>query len=175
MKLLTRKKIPFHPTAFTLIEIMVVVAIIGLMAAVGMPSIIRALQKDGMRKALSDVKDVCFTARQEAIVSKHKTAVVFFPQQGRFGLDGSVSANSTTTTTNAHTGKVTGSSLPDGIHFAMLDIFHKDFAESQWARVFFYPDGTSDETVIVLTGRGQTEKITLDYVTGTPVVSPVDR
>lgn len=173
MKLFTRKP-SSSPTAFTLIEIMVVVAIIGLMAAIGMPSIIRALQKDGMRKALSDVKDVCFTARQEAIVTKHKTAVIFYPQKGRFGLDG-VSGVSSATTTNIHTGKVTGSSLPTGIQFAMLDIFHKDFAESEWAKVFFYPDGTADETVLVLTGRGETWKITIDYVTGTPVVSPVDR
>jgi prepilin-type N-terminal cleavage/methylation domain-containing protein len=171
MKLFPRQQT--SATAFTLIEIMVVVAIIGLMAAIGMPSIMRALQKDGMRKALNDVQDVCFTARQGAIVGKQTTSVMFFPQQGRFGVEG-VSAQSSVTTTNAHSGKVTGSSLPDGIHFAMLDIFHKDYAESDWARVYFYPDGTSDEAVIVLTGRGQTEKITLDYVTGTPVVSPVN-
>src|SRR5690242_12870209 len=169
MNLFARKK----TAAFTLIEIMVVVAIIGLMAAIGMPSIIRALQKDGMRKALSDVEEVCFTARQMAIVGKQKTSVVIYPQQGRFGVEG-VSADSSVTTTNAHTGKVTGSSLPDGIHFAMVDIFHKDFAESEWARVYFYPDGTCDETVLVLTGRGSTRKITLDYVTGTPTVSPVN-
>lgn len=160
--------------AFTLIEIMVVVAIIGLMAAIGMPSIINALRKEGMRKALSNVEDVCFSARQEAIVQQRTTDVVFYPRQGRFGLEGT-SANSTSTTTNAHTGKVTGSSLPSGIHFAMLDIYHKDFTESDWARVHFYPDGTADETVIVLAGRGATEKITLDYVTGSPKVSPVNQ
>ena len=38
---------------------MVVVAIIGLIAAMGLPSIIMALQKDGMRKAVSDVQDIC--------------------------------------------------------------------------------------------------------------------
>ena len=61
---------------FTLIEIMVVIAIIGLVAAMGMPSIIRAVQKEGMRKALSDVQDVCFTARQRA---KHCPGVVVLP------------------------------------------------------------------------------------------------
>ena len=167
-----RKATP--PSAFTLIEIMVVVAIMGLIAAIGMPSIISALQKDGMRKALSDVQDVCFSARQQAILSKRNTAVVFYPQTGRFGLEG-VSAQSSLTTTNAHTGKVTASSLPNGIQFAMLDIFHKDYAESDAAWVNFYPDGTSDEAVIVLAGRGEQKKITLDYVTGTPVISAVDQ
>ena len=157
--------------AFTLIELMVVVAIIGLLAALGMPSLLKMLQKDGMRKALSDVQDVCFSARQQAIVSRQKTAVLFLPQEGRFSVDGGGGSLAQ----NLHNGKVTSAALPDNIHFAMLDIFRQDYAESEWARVFFYPDGTCDEAVIVLIGRGDQEKITLDYVTGTPVISDVDK
>ena len=156
--------------AFTLLEIMIVVVIMGMMAAIGLPSIINVLRENGMRKAVSNLQDVCFTARQDAIVSGHTTSVVFYPQQGRFGL-GNVAAKAGVTKTNVHTGKVTASTLPKGIQFAMLDIYHKDYAESPWARVFFYPNGTADGTVIVLTGRGQQKKITIDYVTGSPKVS----
>ena len=49
--------------------LLVVVAIIGLMAAMGVPSIVKALQKEGMRKAVSDVQDVFFSAREQAIVA----------------------------------------------------------------------------------------------------------
>ena len=153
--------------AFTLIEIMVVVAIIGLIAAMGIPSMIKVLQKDGMRKALSDIEDVCFSARQEAIFSKQKTSVIFHPQEGTFSVEGSGGG--------PQNGKVTAATLPADIHFAMLDIFRQDYCESEWARVFFYPDGTSDETVIVLVGRGESRKITLDYATGIPVISDVDK
>jgi prepilin-type N-terminal cleavage/methylation domain-containing protein len=153
--------------AFTLIEIMVVVAILGLVAAIGMPAMMKALQKDGMRQALSDLQDVCFSARQQAIFSKQKTTVLFHPQQGQFSAEGAGGG--------LHNGKVTSGTLPQGIQIAMLDIYRHDYAESEWARIYFYPDGTCDEAVIVFMGRGESVKITLDYVTGMPKVSDVDK
>ena len=56
---------------------MIVVGIIGLVAAMGAPALNKMLQKEGMRKALSDIEDVCFSAREQAIVFNKTTAVVF--------------------------------------------------------------------------------------------------
>jgi type II secretory pathway pseudopilin PulG len=146
---------------------MVVVGILGLIASMGVPAMLKALQKDGMRKALSDVEDVCFNARQRAIYGKQKTSVLFIPLEGKFSVEGGGGG--------PQNGKVTSATLPNGIQFAMLEIFHKDFSGSEWARVFFYPDGTSDEVVIVLMGLGESQKITLDYATGMPTISAVNR
>jgi prepilin-type N-terminal cleavage/methylation domain-containing protein len=158
--------------AFTLIEIMIVVAIIGLLAAMGAPALNKMLQKEGLRKALSDVEDVCFSAREQAIVFNKTTAVVFYLRERRFEVDGGGGGGF-----NAHSGKVTSATLPDGVDLLMLDIFRQEYVGStqDTARIFFNSDGTCDEAVIVLFSKGQTEKITLEYATGMPVVSSVDR
>jgi prepilin-type N-terminal cleavage/methylation domain-containing protein len=167
--------------AFTLIEIMVVVGIIGLVAAMGLPSIFKALQKEGMRKAVSDVNDVFFSAREQAIVFNKTVAVTFYPKERRFGVDGTATGATTGggdgTVINTHSGKTLVATLPEGVEFGLLDIYRKEYVQSDWAKVFFNPDGTSDEAVIVLIAKGgaQSEKITLEYATGMPVVSAVEQ
>ena len=161
--------------AFTLIEIMIVVGIIGLLAAMGLPSLAKALQKEGMRKAVSDIQDVCFSAREQAIVGNKKVAVVFYPRENRFGVEGTTGTGDKGTVINTHSGKTVVATLPDGVQFAMLDIFRQDYVQSDWAKIFFNADGTCDEAVIVLISKGQTQKITLEYATGMPVTSAVDQ
>ena len=74
--------------AFTLIEIMIVVAIIGLIAAMGIPSMIQILHKDGMRKGVEDVMKLLTDARADAILKNHTTTVSFHPGENR--LDSSI-------------------------------------------------------------------------------------
>jgi prepilin-type N-terminal cleavage/methylation domain-containing protein len=146
-----RKKSP--RAAFTLIEIMIVVAIIGLIAAMGVPSILQALRKDGMRKAVSDVKEGLDNARARAIVSGQTTEVVFNPLQKSIG----------------------STALPDGVDIAMLDINLLDYGATEEARVRFFPNGTCDELTLVLHSRDEWEKITLEFSTALATVSPVTR
>jgi type II secretion system protein H len=139
--------------AFTLIEVMVVVAIMGLIMAMGVPSILAAVKKDGMRKAISDLTDACNTARAQAIMQNQKVALEFHPGEKTFG----------------------SYALPSGVDFAMLDINMQDYGGSEDCRVFFNPDGTSDEMTIVLHAKDQWRKITLEFSTGIPMVSDVDK
>jgi hypothetical protein len=48
-----------------------------------------------------------------------------------------------------------------------------DFTESDFGRIFFYSDGTSDEMTLVLLSRGDERTITLEYATGYPMVHEV--
>ena len=162
-------RITRHPPAFTLIEVMIVVAIMGLIAAMGVPSMLQSFRKEGMRKAVSDVMDVCGEARTRAILQNQKTAVVFHPQERRFEVEGAAGGG------NASSGRVTSATLPTGVEFAMLDISLQDYGVSEWARVFFYPDGTSDEMTLVLHSSDDWRKITLEFSTGLATVSDVNR
>lgn len=155
--------------AFTLIEIMVVVGIIGLIAAMGVPSLLQTFRKEGMRKAVSDVMDVCSEARTRAILQNQKTAVVFHPQERRFEVEGGAGG------VNASSGRATSATLPAGVEMAMLDISLQDYGASEWARVYFYPDGTSDEMTLVLHSSDSWRKITLEFSTGLATVSDVDK
>jgi prepilin-type N-terminal cleavage/methylation domain-containing protein len=167
--------VPGARGAFTLIELVIVVGIIGLIAAMGLPAINKSLQKEGMRKAVSDVEDVFFSAREQAIIGNKSVAAVFYPRENRFGVEGATLSGEGAGAVNSHSGRVSVATLPEGVEFGMLDIYRQEYVQSDWARVFFHPDGTCDEVVIILIAKGRSEKITLDYATGMPVVSDADQ
>lgn len=140
--------------AFTLIEVMVVVAVIGIIMAMGIPSIVRSMRKEGMRKAVSDVVEACNEARATAILKGEKSDLVIRP------LDGSISAGKFSAT------------FPENIWIEILGVNFVELQEADEARVHFYPNGTSDEFTVVLTSSDEdkAKKISLEVVTGLTVV-----
>jgi len=144
--------------AFTLIEMMIVVGIVGLMAAIGVPSILQSLHKEGMRKAVDDLVDVCTDARAHAILSGQTADVTFHPADKTFASSGGKSGK-----------------LPDGVDFAMLDINLMDFSQSDVARVRFFPNGTCDEMTVVLHSAADWRKITLEFSTAIASAEPLKR
>src|SRR5438093_291845 len=77
--------------AFTLIELMVVVSIMLIVVGMSAPPMVRMLKKEGMRKAVSDVVEVCSNARAQAILQGVTTEVVFFPKEGRLEISAAAS------------------------------------------------------------------------------------
>ncbi|HUB86766.1 MAG TPA: prepilin-type N-terminal cleavage/methylation domain-containing protein [Verrucomicrobiae bacterium] len=178
---------------FTLIELMVVVAIVGLILAMGIPSLTMALHKEGMRKAVSDVTDACSEARARAIFSGKTEEVVFHPQEGRWEVveasagaaqssvddvqDNSADgANSTPVTTTASPwAKAVNGTLPAGVTFEMLGVNYQDDTRLDAAPVCFFSNGTCDEMTLVLHSGTEYKKITTDFSTSLTAVSDVDQ
>jgi type II secretion system protein H len=171
MKMAPVKK-KYRPMAFTLIEIMIVVAIIGLIASMGVPSILQTFRKEGMRKAVSDIMDLCGDARTQAIISGQPAQIDFYPADRRMELAGTASGEESPATPVKSAKPVT---LPADVDIAMLDIDMIDCGGQQKASVKFNPNGTSDELTLVLHSGDEWQKITLEYCTALASVGPVTR
>ncbi len=175
-------------SAFTLIELMIVIAIIGLIAAMGVPSIFQAVRKEGMRRAVSDVQQLLGDARARAIYSGRTVRAVFHPAEKRLemanaptdaasGPLAAAPADNPAATPPSSPLPVSQNSivLPDNVDIAMLDIDMLDRGGDETASVDFYPNGTSQELTLVLHCGDEWEKITLEFSTALASVGPVTR
>lgn len=152
-----RKRASNAARAFTLLEIMIVVAIMGIIMAAGAPTLIKVLRKEGFRKSVSDILDVCNSARARAILHGVTAAVVFHPQQRTCEVEGGgVGAGL------AHTATIDGSARME-----MLDVNLREYKDADVVRVRFFPNGTSDEmTLVLLSDKNEWRKITVENTTG---------
>jgi prepilin-type N-terminal cleavage/methylation domain-containing protein len=153
--------------AFTLIEIMMVVAIVGLVMTMGVPAILRAKQQEPMRKAVNDVMEICSHARAQAILHSVTMAVVFHPQSGQVALASVETAGPTgDSKPSAGASSLNSAQFADSITLDMLDINLLEYKDADDARVRFFPNGTSDEMTLILHSGDQYRKITLEVTTG---------
>jgi prepilin-type N-terminal cleavage/methylation domain-containing protein len=141
---------------FTLIEIMMVVAIIGLTLTLGIPGFLRSLKKEGMRKAESDLVEACQDARRDAIMNNKTTDLVFHPLDASFEVPGSFQR----------------ATFPDTVVIEIMGVNFIQVERAEEARIHFFSNGTSDEFTIVIrsTSDGAVRMIHLDTVTALAVV-----
>ncbi len=170
---------PFNPrSAFTLIEIMVVVCIMGIVMTMGVPLVYKVFHKAPFTKAITDVVEVCSHARARAILQGSITEVVFHPQDGRLEISGGGAPAPATpgdggpisfdANPKPRSGSGTSAQIAlDHVAIEMLDVNLIEYKDQELARVRFYPNGTCDElTIILRSDRGEWKKISLEVTTG---------
>jgi prepilin-type N-terminal cleavage/methylation domain-containing protein len=143
---------------FTLIEIMMVVAIIGLTLTMGLPSFYHSLHKEGMAKAESELVEACQNARRDAIMGNHTAELVINPLEGTFLVPGAYDQKE----------------LSGDVRIDILGVNFIDLTKAEQARVHFFPNGTSDEfTIIISSAGGAVREIDLDTIAALPVVKTI--
>ena len=168
--------------AFTLIEIMIVVGIMGVIMTMSVPIVYKVWHRAPMAEALKDVVEVCSNARAQSIMEGREVDLTFHPRNGTFEITGGAApatapaANPPVATpppqpsaaaASSHSGR--SGKLSEHIRIDMLDInkWKHDFRDDELARVRFFPNGTSDELTLILTSdRGEQRGVVLEVTTG---------
>lgn len=161
---------------FTLIEILIVISILALVLATGIPAIFRAVRKDPLRQAVSDVVEACSMARALAILGGASAEMVIVADGGAIRVERARprhASDSREVVAGNEAPAPTRLNLPsrnmrlhDDVAVELLYINLRDQMKASEARVRFFPDGTSEEFAIVLHYQEQVRKIELDIVTG---------
>jgi len=158
-----------HARAFTMIEVMIVIGIMGMMMLLGVPVVYKVTHKDPFAAAISDVVEVCSNARAQAILKNRMTEVVFRPATGLVQLEGATGSGGFPKRASAAGLPVSGTKaqISNRVLIEMLDVNLTEYKDAEMARVRFYPNGTSDEmTLILRSEKGDQRGINLEVTTG---------
>lgn len=173
---------------FTLIEIMIVVAIMAVALTMSVPIVYKVWHKPAMRQAVSDVVEVCSNARARAILQGTDTSVVFHPRDGQFGLGAGPApkpegggpeapreaAPRIAAIAPAKAGSGLSGQLGDRVIIYLLDINMSgiEYRDAESATVRFHPNGTADEMKMILFDGKEYIGIETEITTGLVNVVP---
>jgi hypothetical protein len=158
---------------------MIVVAIMAIVMTMSVPIVYKVWHKAPMRKAVSELVEVCSNARARAIMRGAMTEVVFRSDDGSFGVAGGGAAPSSGGGQTAPpmngmpsaSGSGLSGHLPENVAIASLKInglryVPREDIDVHEARVRFYPNGTCDEMrLIFLSDTGEFQGVFLEITT----------
>lgn len=178
--------------AFTLVELMIVCAIIGVVLTIAIPTIYRHFHPESLEGTVRSLIEGCSHARAYAILHGVPTELVIRPLDRTFEVAQGRAAPAVETEVRLESHNVAGEEwrmedrdvapaakggifsgrIAENILIEMVDVNFVEHREAEVARVRFYPNGTSDEFTIILRGQNdQWRKISLEVVTGLPDLS----
>lgn len=135
---------------FSLLELLLVLAIAGLVAAVVIPSLPGALDSARLRGGAGEVRATLMLARTLAVSDARGRTVAFDLGSGEYGIDGEARKRL----------------LPEGVRLAGVKVGDAA-ADRGVARVRFYPDGSADEAEVAISSDGGGRvQVTIDPLTG---------
>jgi prepilin-type N-terminal cleavage/methylation domain-containing protein len=169
---------------FTLIELMIVIAIMAIVMTMSIPLLYKATHREALNKAVRDMVEVCSQARAMAILHGKMTELVFHPREGRCEVAGLAKPVS-----QPHDQQLEFQDSPppepnsglsaqisDKLAIEMLDVNLIEYKDAEYTRVRFFPNGTCDEfTLILHSDRGEWIKIWLEITTGMVNVGAVNQ
>ena len=160
---------------FTLIEIMIVLAIIMIIMTIGVPSVMRGLSRDDLSRAMNDTVEGCKTARDRAILQG-------IPYEFVLTSEGQMNVNSlppprgeallpdaqAAPTKHVPAGPYAGfpRHLAEDVAIQLVDVNFISRMDEPQARVRFFPNGTCDEFTVVYNWKGKQRTAMADIVTG---------
>ena len=171
---LSRTGVRRSGAGFTLIEIMIVVSIIAIFMTLGIPQLMRGLEKDDLSKAIRDTIEGCKTARDRAILQGIPW-VFIVRENGQMDVQaapqedmrkGSRSMTASSKNISGSTYSQFPRQLGEDVMIQLIDVNFISHMELPEARVRFFPNGTSDEFTVVYNFQARQRSVTIDIVTG---------
>ena len=180
---------------FTLIELMVVVSMVLIVLAWGVPNLLHSMEKKGIRKSLFDLTEGCEQARALAILTGEPTELLIRAEDGRMiirknaaphlvrhetyrDMDPDEESRKTGSRGQAITGRLTrfDRSLGSNVAFEVFLVNRLDQTQYTEGLIRFHPNGTSDDCTLKLLhvdedGRTERRWIRISPVTGVPRIT----
>lgn len=135
---------------FTLLELVIVLFLAGLIAALVVPSFSGTLESSRLRSGASDVRAALTLARTLAVSGSRPRAAAFDIEEGRYAVEG----------------EARGYVLPEGIRIESVRSGSEE-AERGTVFVHFFPDGSAEEAeIVVVASGGGRLRVTVEPLTG---------
>ena len=156
--------------AFTLVEIMVVIAVMGLLIGIAVPSFKSYRNKAPLEASLGSVEDMCRRARSEAILKKQPMQLTIFQDEGLVQL-------TTAPRVVGRVDEVTGqwarqTEEAQELESAIMEedvsleiVYPDDFEPGEPVVVRFLPNGTAEDLVLIVHGASEAYTLKVDPVT----------